>query len=676
MPSLSSNSSTLWRSYVLGNPETDSLDFSSLDISSLKFSATDPDAQPALDSEASSALYHHQTVGGTPSEHEHYQSGRVPRVAPKRIIICCDGTWQSSVTGQKNIPSNVTRLARSIAHTGSIKKGKEKIPCRQVVFYSAGIGTSGGVNIVEKLRQAIFGDGLVAEVIKAYNFVVMNYTEGDEIFCFGFSRGAYTARSVAGLITDIGIIRRQELDDFPELYHLYRNYTHSDSFNFRQSKEYRQWVTGIRREGYDRMLHPDNKEDQWVRMPHTLPPELSRVVEVVGVFDTVGALGIPGRYHLQKVLNYVAEYAPFSGIDYQGFHNTSMSKYVKHAFHALALDEHIGPFTPTLWHLPQGDEQCPKCHETPIKKLDAHFRELIKKGSTATEEQLSHAWSHLIEAEMAVQLKDVKPNLRQVWFPGGHVNIGGGNPTILRGFPFDFDQIALISFTWMCDQIKPFLKLDNVEKLNKNFPPSVSSSLAHREIETRRRLIHGAKHKDFGSFWPLQYFWRILDQIRSYLSSVTMNFDEENDFWATGPIIDIFGILKAFLFLHIFVRVLKHIPFLSSYRTPGEYKNTKNTTKIGVDDTNEQIHPSVHYRWTQCGDYQPESLKGFLRSKKMKKQKDGKLTQLYEWKKGKVVLPEYVIKSDEHISRHLINHFGAKDFMTPLMEKEKPADLS
>ncbi|GJC84228.1 uncharacterized protein ColLi_07066 [Colletotrichum liriopes] len=483
---------------------------------------------------------------------------------------------------------------------------------------------------MEKLRQAIFGDGLVAEVIKAYNFVVMNYAAGDEIFCFGFSRGAYTARSVAGLITDIGIIRRQELDDFPDLYTIYRNHTHSDSFNFRQSKSYRQWITGIRKEGYDCMLHPDNKEDQWVQMPHALPPDSSRVVEVVGVFDTVGALGIPGRYHLQKVLNYVAEYAPFSGIDYQGFHNTSMSKY---------------------------------------------FRKLIEEGSKATEDQLSDAWSDLIETEMAVQLDGFEPNLRQVWFPGGHVNVGGGNPTILRGFPFDFEQIALISFSWMCDQIKPFLELDNEEKSNTDVPPVVSSSLAHREIETRRRLIHGAKHKDYGSFWPLQYFWWALDQIRSYINSTTMDFDEANDAWATGPIIDIFGILKAIFFLHIFVRFLKLIPFLSSYRTPGEYKNTENTTRIGVNETNEEIHPSVHYRWAQCSDYQPDPLKGFLRSKKVE-QKGDKLPHLYEWKKDKIVLPEYLIKSEDHISRHLVKHFGAKEFMTPLMEKEKPAGLS
>ncbi|GKT41621.1 uncharacterized protein ColSpa_01802 [Colletotrichum spaethianum] len=490
----------------------------------------------------------------------------------------------------------------------------------------------------------------------------MNYAEGDEIFCFGFSRGAYTARSVAGLITDIGIITPQEMNDFPDLYELYRKFRHDDSFNFRRSKEYRQWITGIRN---DSMPHCDKEEDPWLRMPHKLPPESSRVVEVVGVFDTVGALGIPGRYQFQMILNYIAQYLPFSGIDYQGFHNTSMSKSlfsalliefyvvnidIKHAFHALALDEHIKPFTPTLWHLPQRDEQCPKSHRRSIKQIHEDFIKLIKKGSSATEEQLSEAWSDLIEAEMAVQLKDAEPDLRQVWFPGGHVNVGGGNPAILMGFPFDFEQEA-----------------------DEGNPSTVSSSLAHREIISRKRLIHSAKHKNFGSFWPLQLFWRGLDYMKIYIASATVDFDEADDSWATGLTIDIFDILNMFLISRLFVFFLKVIPFMSSYRTPGEYN--KDTAQGGTGKTNEQIHPSVHYRKTKIYGYGPKSLEGFSRSKRME-QKDGKLSSMYEWTKGTVVIPEYMIKKTDYISRHLVRHSSAKDFIIPLMEKEESKELN
>lgn len=257
----------------------------------------------------------------TVQDDDHYKYNAKPVTArPKRIIICCDGTWQSSVTGRKNIPSNVTRLARSIALTG---RDKDDHSCEQVVFYSAGVGTGGGVNIVERGRQATFGDGLKASVIEAYNFVVMNYAPHDEIFCFGFSRGAYTARSVAGLINDIGIIQPKEMDDFPDLYALYRKHAHNDSFNFRQSKEYRQWITGIREKGFENLLNTEDVDDHWLQVPHNLPPEFTRVIEAVGVFDTVGALGVPG---LEGLVNQVARMAPFLGVDDVGFHNPSLSR--------------------------------------------------------------------------------------------------------------------------------------------------------------------------------------------------------------------------------------------------------------------------------------------------------------------------------------------------------------
>jgi uncharacterized protein (DUF2235 family) len=121
--------------------------------------------------------------------------------ASKRIIVCCDGTWQSSVTNTANIPSNVTRIARYLNKTGKDDQGRE---WQQVVYYDAGIGT--GVSAIEAKRQGGTGAGFVGNVIEAYNFIVLNYNEGDKIYCFGFSRGAYTARAVAGLVTDIGIV--------------------------------------------------------------------------------------------------------------------------------------------------------------------------------------------------------------------------------------------------------------------------------------------------------------------------------------------------------------------------------------------------------------------------------------------------------------------------------------
>lgn len=126
--------------------------------------------------------------------------------SPKRIVICCDGTWQSSVTNVDNVPSNITRIARYLLKVGKDTKGEQ---WQQLVYYDAGIGT--GASSVEAAREGMTGSGFVGNVIEAYNFIALNYNPGDQIFCFGFSRGAYTARAVAGLVTDIGIVKPRDM---------------------------------------------------------------------------------------------------------------------------------------------------------------------------------------------------------------------------------------------------------------------------------------------------------------------------------------------------------------------------------------------------------------------------------------------------------------------------------
>lgn len=239
--------------------------------------------------------------------------------APKRIIICCDGTWQSSVTTTTNVPSNVTRLARHLTKAGRDKNGQI---WPQLVYYDAGIGT--GVSGLEAKRQGGTGSGFVGNVIEAYNFIVLNYNPGDQIFCFGFSRGAYTARAVAGLVTDIGVIQPRDMQDFPELYRLYQ--AHDDSHTFRTSEAWRIWVEGKRR------LDPNLKNlpaelkraaTTWEQRPHGAAPESTRWIEAIGVFDTVGSLGIPeipGIYGL--VANVFGRVVPVEDF---GFHNVALS---------------------------------------------------------------------------------------------------------------------------------------------------------------------------------------------------------------------------------------------------------------------------------------------------------------------------------------------------------------
>lgn len=120
---------------------------------------------------------------------------------------------------------------------------------------------------------------------------------------------------------------------------------------------------------------------------------------------------------------------------------------IKNAFHALALDDKKTAFCPTLWRLPGPGQQAPYPTTETREALAERLRNLLN-ARQPDETEINTAWSDLVECEMADQLqvqKDgqleyVKPNLQQVWFPGSHQNIGGGNPGILLGAPFDCER--------------------------------------------------------------------------------------------------------------------------------------------------------------------------------------------------------------------------------------------
>ena len=223
-----------------------------------------------------------------------------------------------------NVPSNVTRLARYLTKSGRDDTGQE---WQQVIFYDAGIGT--GVSDLEAKREGGTGSGFVGNVIEAYNFIVLNYNVGDQIFCLGFSRGAYTARAVAGLVTDIGIVLPRDMQDFPELYHLYQ--AHEDSHLFRKSRAWREWVEGVPLfDPSQRDVPKEWKQSPfaWEKRPHAAAPEASRWVTAVGVFDTVGSLGIPQIVGWKgKIANPVLSYLGnhFMTVEKAGFHNVGLS---------------------------------------------------------------------------------------------------------------------------------------------------------------------------------------------------------------------------------------------------------------------------------------------------------------------------------------------------------------
>ncbi|MET4168319.1 MULTISPECIES: DUF2235 domain-containing protein [Gordonia] len=212
----------------------------------------------------------------------------------KRLVVCCDGTWKSSKDPRI---SNVEKIARAVttdADDGTV----------QLVHYVNGVGTGSGWS--DRIIGGAFGRGLDANLVDAYRFLALNYEPGDEIFVFGFSRGAYTARSLGGMIWQVGLVSPLELAQHPT----------ENLFE-----------TVLR---YYRM----KREDRPAKTPGAPVP-----VKFIGVFDTVGALGVPGITRVKHK-----------------FHDVKLGKNVAVARQALAIDERRLTFDPCVWEVDKADE--------------------------------------------------------------------------------------------------------------------------------------------------------------------------------------------------------------------------------------------------------------------------------------------------------------------------------
>ncbi|KAF2718853.1 hypothetical protein K431DRAFT_229884 [Polychaeton citri CBS 116435] len=249
----------------------------------------------------------------------------------KRLILCEDGSWlnaqSNSLKNSLAIPSNVTRLSRAVkAHS------RDGIP--QVVYYHFGVGASGG--IVDKIYGGISGDGLAEIVREGYDFVSSNYVLNDEIFLFGFSRGAFTARSIAGLIGEIGVLTKDGLPYFAEIF---RDVQHMHDPNYVPK--------------HPDLPFPDKPSASDPRYRYELQKRgltrLSVSIKIVGVWDTVGSLGTPKVGWLQRV-------GLQSSVSKQmSFYDTSLSNCIENAFQALALDERRYSFQPAVWEKLNGN---------------------------------------------------------------------------------------------------------------------------------------------------------------------------------------------------------------------------------------------------------------------------------------------------------------------------------
>ena len=117
----------------------------------------------------------------------------------KRLVVCCDGTWNRPDQTKQGVaaPTNVAKIALALAD-------EDEAGNPQVLHYEAGVGTRRG----ERLVGGMFGVGLSRNVQDGYRFLVDCYEPGDKLYFFGFSRGAYTARALAGMLEVFGVFRR------------------------------------------------------------------------------------------------------------------------------------------------------------------------------------------------------------------------------------------------------------------------------------------------------------------------------------------------------------------------------------------------------------------------------------------------------------------------------------
>jgi uncharacterized protein (DUF2235 family) len=221
----------------------------------------------------------------------------------KRLIVCCDGTWQSQ---DNKVPTNVFKIAQAIESTSK----EEDIP--QILFYDQGIGavtSRGGTQSflqsigdgIEKLGGGAFGWWIDEKIEEAYIFLCLNYEPGDEIYLFGFSRGAYTIRSLVGLINRSGLLKRPDINKTAEAYRIYRI------------------------EDRDKCKQEARIFRQFAQVQESVK------IKFLGCWDTVGALGIPNFTPLLLV-------DELFNVRYQ-FHDNELSGIVENARHAIAIDE-------------------------------------------------------------------------------------------------------------------------------------------------------------------------------------------------------------------------------------------------------------------------------------------------------------------------------------------------
>lgn len=273
----------------------------------------------------------------------------------KRLIFCFDGTWNKLAA---DTPTNVVLTAASI----------ERITAdgiAQIMHYDEGVGTG----VREKYTGGIFGAGLDINLREAYRFLLFNYDPGDQIYVFGFSRGAFTARTFVGLLRHVGPLRRLHVDRIDSAIALYKNRNDSSPANLTALRKFRaDYANGVCVDAGDDVWRCANVKGYVAGSAPLM------TVTFLGVWDTVAAMGVPAIFPYSSWFNRKHHY-----------HDMSVDGFVEAMRHAVAIDERRATFPATL-----------------AEGLDA----------------LNHA--------RGVAPEDRNAPYQERWFPGVHGAVGGG----------------------------------------------------------------------------------------------------------------------------------------------------------------------------------------------------------------------------------------------------------
>ena len=324
----------------------------------------------------------------------------------RNLIVCSDGTWNTPEQETAGIPTptNVVRIRNAIRESTTAGQ------IEQLVYYHPGVGTDGSVK--DSIVGGGTGKGLGEKVQSAYHWLASSFEPGDRIFLFGFSRGAYTSRSLAGMIARCGLLNLKQVS----VCQCWKRVEKAFTAGYREGRPKSDWARTWK-------FHGSNDD------PDT--------VHFVGVWDTVGALGIPNDFEILNLLDDPKKWQ---------FFDVKLSDKIIHARHAVGMDEMRGSFAPTLW---DGNHS----------------------------------------------------GLKQQWFVGSHSDVGGGYPETglsdiaLRWMIEEAQACGLEFRTETLQQIKPdphgvlhdsrkgFMR--HLLTTPRSVPPA-GSRLLHKSVEDRR----------------------------------------------------------------------------------------------------------------------------------------------------------------------------------------------